>query len=119
MSSLRERLEATPLQQTILTIRNERFTVSEIDRAERARIVADCNDKHGKRDFLKLEGVLLSRCVSDAINGDPIYSVDEWQMWDRLGSGLTGPLMSEVMRHNGLDNEDVGREVKNSDTTTN
>ena len=118
MSSLRERLEAKPLEQTVLIIRGEKFAVNEIDRAERSRILASCTDKHGVRDYQKLEGVLLSRCVRDHVADAEIYSVDEWSKWDALGSGITGPLMAEVMRHNGLDSDDVGREVKNSETTT-
>ena len=118
MSSLRERLEAKPLQQIVVTVRGERFTVVEIDRAERSRISAACVDKHGKRDFEMLEGMLLSRCVRDPDTDTEVYSVEEWSKWNALGSGTTGPLMAEVMKLNGLDNEDVGREVKNSDTTT-
>lgn len=118
MTSLRERLEAKPLQQSIITIQGERFSVVEIDRAERARKFADCTTPKGDRDFVKLEGVMLSRCVSDPEADESVYSEDEWKKWDTLGSSFTGPLMAEVMRLNGMDNQDVGREVKNSDTTT-
>lgn len=107
------------MQQAIITIHVERFAVVEIDRAERSRKFAECTSKSGDRDFAKLEGVLMSRCVRDPDTGDEVYSEDDWRKWDALGSGTTGPLMAEVMRLNGMDNQDIGREVKNFDTTTN
>lgn len=116
--SLRERLEAKPLQESFLTVRGEKFLVGELDGATRARLLADCRSKSGKLDSQKLEGVLLSACVKDPDDGLNLYSVDEWEKWDKLGSGFRGPLMAEVMRLNGLDDDDVGRELKNSDTTT-
>ena len=117
MTSLRERLEAKKLEQIEVTIRGERFTVIELDRAERSRTFAECRDKTGKSNWQKLEGVMLSKCVRDSETGGEVYSVDEWSAWDKLGSGMTGPLFGEIMRLNGLDDQDVGREVKNSDTT--
>lgn len=115
--SLRERLEAKGLERSTITVRNEKFVVLELDRAERSRIFADCRDKAGKSNFPKLEGVLLSRCVIDPEDETPVYPVEQWRDWDKLGSGYTGPLFGEVMRLNGLDDQDVGRELKNSDTT--
>jgi len=117
MTTLRERLEAKTLEQIVITIRGERFTVVELDRAERARMFADCRDKQGKVKTELLEGTMLSRCVRDPDTDTEIYSAAEWEKWDAVGSGITGPLFAEVMRQNGLDNDDVGREIKNSDTT--
>lgn len=116
MTSLRERLEAKSLERTVLTVRGERFCIAELSRSERSRLIASTRDKTGKSNNDKLEGVLLSACVLDDTE-QTIYSSDEWQKWDALGAGITGPLFAEVMRLNGLDNDDVGREVKNSDTT--
>jgi len=115
--SLRERLEAKKLEQSEITIRGERFTVLELDRAERSRTFAECRDKSGKSNWAKLEGVMLSKCVREPETSAAVYGPDEWQAWDKLGSGMTGPLFGEIMRLNGLDDQDVGREVKNSDTT--
>ena len=113
MSSLRERLEARGPEHSFLTIRGERFKVMEIPRGERAEIIAAHCDSKGKV-LPTLDCALMSRCVRDEDGGE-IYSPSEVEKWDDLGSGFVGPLMGEVMRLNGLDTDDVGREVKKSE----
>lgn len=114
MSSLRDRLEARGPEHSFLTIRGERFKVLEIPKGERTEIIAAHRDGKGKM-LPTLDGALMSRCVRDEDGGE-IYSPSEVAKWDELGSGFVGPLMGEVMRLNGLDNDDVGREVKKSET---
>ena len=116
MSSLRDRLESRGLEVSIVTIRGERFEVREVAKSTRADILARNRGKDG-RFKPSLDGELLSECVFDPDSGQPLYSVGECHKWDGLGSGFTGPLMAEVMRLNGLDDDDVGRERKNSSTT--
>lgn len=116
--SLRERLESRSFEETVLVIRGERFLVRELDRATISRLYADCYSKNGSLDKSRLECMLLCKSIFDPELMTPVYEADDWQKWDSIGRGFTGPLFSEVMRLSGLDNDDVGREVKNSDTTT-
>lgn len=115
MSSLRERLEKRGREETILTIRDERFLVVELPKGQRAEVLARNRDGKGR---LKpgLDAEFLSLCVHDPESGQPLYTVEESAGWDKLGSGFTGPLIAEVMRLNGLDDEDVGRQKKKSAT---
>lgn len=115
MSSLRERLEARGLEESTLTIRGERFRVVELDKGDRLDLLAACRDGKGLIDNRKLENVFLSACVKDPDSGETVYGQDESHLWDHRGAGFTGPLMAEIMRLNGLDNDDVGREVKKSE----
>lgn len=114
--SLRERLKSGVALEVIVTINSERFLVRGITRSKRSEIFA-AHNKNGKIDSHKLEGVLLSTCVFDPETQQPVFSVEEWKEWDSVASGITGPLFAEVMRVNGIDNDDVGREVKNSEAT--
>lgn len=115
MSSLRERLEKRGREESILTIRGERFKVVELPKGQRAEVIARNRDSKGKLKT-SLDAEFLSLCVCDPDDGCPVYTIGESAMWDALGSGFTGPLMAEVMRLNGLDDDDVGREVKKSET---
>lgn len=115
MSSLRERLEQRGQEKSVLTIRGERFKVIELPKGQRAEVIArNRNSKGGIMPTLDAE--MLSLCVLDPETDAPIYPVEESASWEQVGSGFTGPLMAEVMRLNGLDNDDVGREVKKSET---
>lgn len=113
-SSLRERLEARQPETSVLTVRGERFSIHELSKGLRAEVIARHRDSKGRLQP-SLDGEFLSRCVRDPDSDVAIYSVEESAKWDELGSGFTGPLMAEVMRLNGLDDEDVGREVKKSE----
>ena len=117
--SLRQRLQSAAPPETIITVLGERFSVRGLSRSRRSDVFAACRDADGKSDFKRLEGVMLSACVRDPSDGSEIYSEDEWQQWDQLPAGITGPLVAEIMRLNGMDEDDVGREVKNFGTTGN
>lgn len=115
MSSLRERLEKRGREESIVTIRDERFKVIELPKSQRAEVLAANRDAKGKMSK-SLDATFLSLCVLDPESGEPVYSSEESAGWESLGSGFTGPLMAEVMRLNGMDDSDVGREVKKSET---
>ena len=117
--SLRERLLKKIPPETVLTISGEKFLVKGLSRSRRADVLASHRKNDGKIDGPKLEGVLMSLCVCDPDSGCAIFNEDEWQSWDSLPAAITGPLVAEIMRTSGMDDDDVGREVKNSDTTGN
>lgn len=116
---LRERLAKVGLPQTVLTVMGEKLLVKGLTRTRRAEVLASATNAKGKVDSQKVEGLLLSECVFDNDTGEPVYSAAEWQAWGELPAAITGPLFGEVMKLNGLDNDDVGREVKNSEPTGN
>jgi hypothetical protein len=119
--SLRERLKTKRPADVTITVGGERFTVLAKSRSERNEIYASIRARSqkvgGKIDGYEVEGRLLSLLVRDADTGQEVFGEDEWQEWDSVPAMITGALIAEVMRANGFDNEDVGREVKNSDTT--
>jgi len=117
MSNLRERLEKRSNPETVLTIDGERFLVVGLSRSERARQFAKCRDKSGKVNTERIEGEMLCLCVRDPDTREQVFT--DWSAWDNLPAQITGPLMAEIMQINGMDKDDVGREVKNSDATSN
>lgn len=60
-----------------------------------------------------LDACWLEACVEDADDGSKL-TADQWMQQPR---SLTGPLISVVMRLNGLDDEDLERDPKDSGTT--
>lgn len=117
MTGLRERLKTAKCPEETLTIRGERYLVIGLLRSRRSELLASATTDKGKVDSRRLEGVLLSNCILDPDTREQVFTEDEWQEWDGIPSVTTAPLMSEIMRLNGLDNDDVGREVKNSEPT--
>jgi hypothetical protein len=116
MKSLRDELLSEPLRKNLVEIRGKRFTIIEVDDAEMERLMSSCRRPSGKWiDESMPDGKLLSRCVRDE-NEQEVFGMDEWQEWKKLGRGWTGALRREVLKLNSLDEDDVGREVKNSDT---
>lgn len=119
--SLRERLKAKRVAEEQVEVDGERFLVIGMSRLARhdiySRIHAAAQKEGGKLDNYEVEGRLLSVAVRDAETGEPIFADDEWKEWDSVPATITGPLVAAVMRANGFDNEDVGREVKNSEAT--
>ena len=117
MASLKERLKALKAPESIVTIGDERFLVVGLLRSVRAAVFASCQGTKGKVDSQKLENILLSMCVKDPDSGELVFQQSESNEWNNLPAAITGPLFAEVMKLNGIDNEDVGREVKKSETT--
>jgi len=117
MSSLRDELLSEPLRKSAVTIRGKSFVILEMDEGECGRLMASCRKANGKWIAEDMpDGKLLSRCVRDSQENE-VFGMDEWKEWRKLGRGWTGPLRREVLSLNGLDEDDVGREVKNSETT--
>ena len=113
--SLKDRvLQRKPLSEPV-TIAGESFLIVGKTRRERGAIFARCRKKDGSVDGDRLEAMLLAECVHDPETGQPIFSVAEYRAWDDVDSGLTGPLLAEVMRVLGMDKQDIG--PKGSDST--
>jgi hypothetical protein len=115
---LGDKLKAIKPSETVLTIGDNKFRICGVTTSKKADLLAAARDKKG--DFIpgKADGLFLSACVRDEDSGEAFFTEDEWQEWGSVAGEVTGPLMAECMRLCGVDNQDVGREVKNSDTTT-
>jgi hypothetical protein len=93
----------------------ERFLLKGLQRIARSQIFADAKSKSGELDTRKAEGLLLANCVRDPDTSEPV--IPNWQEWDEIPAAVTGPLISQLMKLNGMDNEDLGKQEKNSEAT--
>ena len=62
---------------------------------------------------LSLDYFYLAECVSEAGTGETLTP----EQWATIPRKHTSPLVVEVMRLNGLDDQDIERDPKESDTT--
>ena len=115
---LGDKLKSIKPAQSVLTIDGNRYRVVGVSTSKKADLLAESRDSKGKFVAGKADGLFLSACVRDEDSGEPCFSEAEWMEWGSVPGSITGPLMAEAMRVCGVDNEDVGREVKNLDTTT-
>lgn len=116
MSTLGQRLKAMAPPEMRVQVQGETFLLRGLKRSERSTVYADSQDKNGKTDFAKLEGLVLAKCVLDAQTKETV--LDDWKEWGDVPAAVTGPLIGALMKLNGFDNEDLGK-AKNLDTTTN
>jgi hypothetical protein len=114
---LGDKLKAIKPAESVLTIDGNRYRVVGLLASKKADLLAAARDKKGAFVPGKADGLFLSACVRDDDSGETFFTEDEWQEWGSVPGAITGPLMSECMKVCGVDNDDVGREVKNSDTT--
>jgi hypothetical protein len=115
--SLRERLKAIKPTQVEVTVCGTKFLVVGLSKTKRAEVYASVSKPGKAIDADQMENAFLSECVVDPESQQPVFARDESEEWGAIPAQITGPLFSEVMRINGLDNDDVGRKVKNSDAT--
>lgn len=115
---LGDQLKAIKLPETVLTIEGRRYRVKGLSTSKANDLLAESRDKKGSFIRGKADFLFLSACVSDDETGEAFFSEAEWAEWGDVPKGVTAPLMSECMRICKIDEQDVGREVKNLDTTT-
>lgn len=114
MSNLRERVKQLQARTSDIEVDGLQYCVQGMSRSRRERLFSKHRKGGGKIDNYSLEGDLLCECVKDPETGEAVF--DDPAEWDEVPSSTTGPLFSEVMKNNGMDRDDVGQEVKNSDT---
>jgi len=115
--SLREKLKAIKPTQVEVTVCGTKFLVIGLSKTKRAEVYASVSKAGKSIDADAMENAFLSECVLDPETSVPVFTREECSEWGVIPAQITGPLFSEVMRINGLDNDDVGRKVKNSDAT--
>jgi hypothetical protein len=114
---LGEKLKALKPAESVITIDGNRYRVVGLLGSKKADLLSQSRDKKGSFIPGKADGLFLSACVRDEESGEQFFSEDEWAEWGSVPGSITGPLMAECMKVCGVDNDDVGREVKNSVTT--
>jgi hypothetical protein len=116
MSELGQRLKSMAVPTVDVTIGGERFLLKGMQRIARSQIFADAKTKSGEFDSRKAEGLLLSHCVRDPQTGEAV--LPNWEEWDEVPAMVTGPLINQLMKINGMDNDDLGKQEKNSEATS-
>jgi hypothetical protein len=117
MTSLRDRLKAKGRPEVEVTIDGDTYLVVGLPKSKRAEIYASVAKPGKSIDGDAIENAFLSECVFDPETKQPVIPRECCGEWSDVMAMVTGPLFAEVMRLNGLDNDDVGRKVKNSETT--
>jgi hypothetical protein len=115
--SLRDKLKGIKPTQVEITVCGTKFLVVGLSKTKRAEVYASVSKPGKSIDADQMENAFLSECVVDPDTQQPVFSREESSEWGGVPAQITGPLFGEVMRLNGLDNDDVGRKVKNSDAT--
>jgi hypothetical protein len=113
--TLGQRIKSIQPPEMVVTVYDERFLLRGMRRSERSQVYADSQGKDGKTDFAKLEGLVLTKCVLDPESKE--QAIEDWTQWGDVPACITGPLIGQLMKLNGFDNDDLGK-VKNSETTT-
>ncbi len=110
--TLAEQLKKKPVAKSNVKLDGFEFVVTGKSKADRAKLMADHRKKDGKLDGDKFDSAALAACVS-MTDGSSLSASD----WDGVASHITGPLMTEVMKVCGFDNDDIERSPKVCDST--
>lgn len=110
--SLNERLKKVQQPTEVVVVAGIRFRCSGKSLLDGGEITAKATKKKVKKPGY-LDACWLAECVEDAEDASKL-TAEEWMQQPR---SITGPLISVVSQLNGLDDEDLERDPKNSDTT--
>lgn len=110
--SLSDKLKKITCQSETVTVDGIRFKCSGKSLLDGGEISAKASRKKTKRAGY-LDACWLAECVEDADDGSKL-TADEWM---NQSKHITGPLITVVMQLNGLDNDDLERDPKDSGTT--
>lgn len=112
--SLNDKLQKLVCPTEVVTLAGVKFRCTGKSLLDGGEITAKASRKKNKRAGY-VDACWLSECVEDAEDGSRL-SADEWMRQPR---NITGPLVSVVMQLNGLDDEDLERDPKDSGTIEN
>lgn len=115
--SLIEKLKAVKPASIVMEIDGMKFRIQGTTTSRKSELLAMSRDARGQAIKGKADGLFLSECVSDDETGEKICDIDNWSQWGSVAAHITGALMSQILKLCGLDNDDVGRTIKNSETT--
>lgn len=110
--SLSEKLKKVELKSEIVSVQGIRFKCCGKSLLDGGEISAKASRKKIKRPGY-LDACWLEACVEDPDDGSTMTA----EQWMGQPKAITGPLISVVMQLNGLDDEDLDRDPKDSGTT--
>jgi hypothetical protein len=110
--SLSDKLSKVATPSEVVSIHGIRFRCCGKSLLDGGEISAKAAKRKTKRVGF-MDACWLEACVEDADDGSKL-SADDWMKQPR---SVTGPLVSVVMRLNGLDDQDLERDPKDSSTT--
>lgn len=112
-TTLRQWLDEQEPSEETVTIKGKQFLVVELDLAERGRLIAEHSGGKEVTDRM-IEGLMLSRCVLDPETREQLVPCEEWEYWMKKGSKFS-TLLARVLAVNGLKEDPVEDELKNSE----
>ena len=110
--SLSEKLKKVTVPSEIVTVSGIRFRCIGKSLLDGAEITAKAAKKKVKKPGY-LDACWLAECVEDVDDGSKM-TAEEWISQPRK---ITGPLIAVISKLNGLDDEDLERDPKESDST--
>jgi hypothetical protein len=116
--SLLDRIQKLAAPESVVTVDGIKYRIvgkSGLDAASIATTAEAVNKKRKQAGLkkLSLDYFYLAECVSDAEASETLTP----EQWAIIPRKHTAPLTVEVMRLNGLDDEDIERDPKESSTT--
>ena len=111
--NLGEKLKQRKPKELIVELDGDKYLVRGIGRVEKNKLMSACAKKD-KIDWDQVESTALARCVLDPKTEQPVLPNKE--DWD-IAADAAAPLVDAAIKVCGFDSSEVGRTVKNSDTT--
>lgn len=110
--SLSDKVLARKPRELTIEVAGEKFLIIGKSKREKAAMFAKSRKKDQSLDFVRLEDVMLSECVLDPENRQPILQPAEWE---GINAEIAGPLIAACMQILGMDKQDLT--PKDSDST--
>jgi hypothetical protein len=110
------KLAAKKCGKSYCVVDGDTWEIRDLERAECGKLQAKCRSKAtGVSDMHRLEAELLVRCVYNPETSEPCST--HHSDWEKVPRRISGPLIAAVMKANGYDEADLGKEKPEQDST--
>lgn len=114
---LLDRIQKIQTPESSITVDGIRYRVKGLSGLDASTIATDSERENKRRKQaglkrLSLDYFYLAQCVTEYDSGETLTP----EQWASATRKHTAPIVVEVMRHNGLDDEDIERDPKESGT---
>lgn len=115
---LLDRIQKLQRPESVVVVDAIRYKVCGLSGLDASSVSADADRENKRRKQaglkrLSLDYFYLSACVTELESGETLTP----EQWGTVPRKHTAPLVVELMSHNGLDDEDIERDPKDSGTT--
>lgn len=115
---LLDKISKVTMPQSVVTVDGIKYKVTGLSGLDSSALITDAERENKKRKQaglkkLSLDYFYLASCVSESESGESLTP----EQWANVPRKHTSPLVVEVMAQNGLDDQDVQRDPKESSTT--